>query len=133
MPNLPAVGILSGHVGGLECFGVVTHRMSNVGHTVFAITPGLCVPPFQLCQHLAGLALHWSDREIARRCNVSDPFVADMRQKLTANVSSDGTARTYITKHGTPAVMQTANIGGNGKVKAATGRGPSCYVLLRPV
>lgn len=60
---------------------------------------------------------HWSDREIARRCNVTNHLVAELRQKLTGNSPSDATARTYITKHGTPAVMQTANIGGNGKAK----------------
>ncbi len=61
---------------------------------------------------------HWSDREIARRCNVSNQYVSELRQKLTVNVDSEPpTARAYITKHGTPAVMQTANIGGNGKAK----------------
>lgn len=51
----------------------------------------------------------WSDREIARRCKVSHPFVAKLRQELTGNVSSE--ERTYITRHGTTAVMNTAAIG----------------------
>ena len=53
---------------------------------------------------------HWSDREIARRCNVSDKTVADVRRSLTAEIRSDND-RTYTTKHGTTATMQTANIG----------------------
>lgn len=53
----------------------------------------------------------WSDREIARRCHVSHPFVAKMRNKLmTGNVSSE---RTYVTRHGTVATMRTGNIGVN--------------------
>lgn len=31
----------------------------------------------------------WSDREAARRCNVTHPFVAKIRASLTGNVSSD--------------------------------------------
>jgi len=50
----------------------------------------------------------WSDREIARRCRVSHPFVIEIRNSLTGNITSE---RTYITKHGTIATMQTANIG----------------------
>lgn len=53
----------------------------------------------------------WSDRDIARRAGVSHPFVASLRapeEKPTGNVSSD---RTYTTKHGTEAVMDTAKIG----------------------
>lgn len=49
----------------------------------------------------------WSDREIARRCNVSQPYVSRLRARLTDNVISE---RTYRTKHGTIATMQTANI-----------------------
>lgn len=52
----------------------------------------------------------WSDREIARRCAVSAPFVATMRAGLTVNSYSDE-PRAYTTKHGTTATMQTANIG----------------------
>lgn len=56
----------------------------------------------------------WSDREIARRCGVSDRFVNGLRPKLaqtvTANIRSEP-ERTYTTKHGTTATMRTANIG----------------------
>lgn len=53
----------------------------------------------------------WSDREIARRCHVSHPFVAKLRDNLmTGNFSSE---RTYVTRHGTVATMRTGNIGMN--------------------
>lgn len=57
----------------------------------------------------------WSDGEIARRCHVSDRFVAKQR-KLTPNVRSENgpapmTERRFTTRHGTEASMQTANIG----------------------
>lgn len=45
----------------------------------------------------------WADREIARRCNVSAPFVGQMRQELGVVVEE----RTYTTKHGTVATMTT--------------------------
>lgn len=51
----------------------------------------------------------WSDREIARRCVVSNHMVAEVRRFLTGNSPSD--ERTYTTKHGTTATMQTGNIG----------------------
>lgn len=52
----------------------------------------------------------WADREIARRCKVSNTFVGNIRKELglTVNVDSDngnGDGRKYITKHGTEAVM----------------------------
>jgi hypothetical protein len=54
----------------------------------------------------------WSNREIARQCLVSHPFVdklrADLMPLLTGNVSSE---RTYKTKHGTVARMNAAAIG----------------------
>lgn len=56
----------------------------------------------------------WSDREIARRCKVSHPFVGFIRAELepvTGNITSE---RAYTTKHGTVATMKTGNIGGNG-------------------
>lgn len=52
----------------------------------------------------------WSDRQIAEKCRVSHPFVAKLRSSLTGNVSSEG-SRTYTSKHGTTAEMNTANIG----------------------
>lgn len=54
----------------------------------------------------------WSNREIARRCCVSDKTVASVRESLTAEIrSEEPDQRTYTTKHGTEAVMSTANIG----------------------
>jgi ParB-like nuclease domain len=52
----------------------------------------------------------WSDREIARRCGVSHNFVSSLRTSLSLD---DSEARTYITKHGSVATMQTARIGTN--------------------
>ncbi len=73
----------------------------------------------------------WSDREIARKCNVSADLVGAVRRELhppppPVTVVSDSepaatatapapapvvVERTFVTKHGTTAVMQTANIG----------------------
>ena len=49
----------------------------------------------------------WSDREIARRCAVSNNFVSEFRRSL----SSDDSERTYTTKHGTVSIMNTTAIG----------------------
>lgn len=59
----------------------------------------------------------WSNREIARRCGVSDHLVAEVRTGLTAHSRSENQpdARTYTTKHGTTATMNTANIGSGSK------------------
>jgi hypothetical protein len=59
----------------------------------------------------------WSDREIARRCAVSPDFVSKLHRSLS---SDDSEARTYTTKHGTVATMNTAAIG-----KPADGGGDS--------
>lgn len=59
----------------------------------------------------------WSDREVARACGVSHTFVAGQRGAVTGNVSSE---RTYTTKHGSTATMQTANIGASSKADQAT-------------
>lgn len=58
----------------------------------------------------------WSNREIARQCVVSAPYVATVKERhgLTVNAiySEDGVAEvTYTTKHGTEARMKTQNIG----------------------
>lgn len=50
----------------------------------------------------------WSDRKIAEACGVSHNFVGTLRPSLSSN---DSEARTYTTKHGTTATMNTANIG----------------------
>lgn len=55
----------------------------------------------------------WSDGEIAKQCAVSAEFVRKTRkfvETLTPNVGSEG-ERTYRTKHGTVAKMNTAAIG----------------------
>lgn len=49
----------------------------------------------------------WSDREIARRAHVGHPLVAELR-RLTGSSSSE---RTYQTRHGGVATMDTAAIG----------------------
>ncbi len=54
----------------------------------------------------------WSDREIARRCGVSQPYVGNLRQVHTDNVISMNTTRKFTHhKTGKPATMNTANIG----------------------
>ncbi|WMT85588.1 hypothetical protein NO932_11680 [Pelagibacterium sp. 26DY04] len=61
----------------------------------------------------------WSDREIARQCQVSHVFVGKLRP-VTGNVSSE--PREYTTKHGTTAKMETANIGKAGKTEEKAAR-----------
>jgi len=51
-----------------------------------------------------------SDREIARHCGVSPTFVGSLRASLSTVDSDDG-QRTYTTKHGTVATMDTSRIG----------------------
>ncbi|MGD9938754.1 MAG: hypothetical protein AB7T74_03010 [Clostridia bacterium] len=53
----------------------------------------------------------WSDREIAKRCNVSRELVGDLRPVTVRNDSEKQSEKTYTTKHGTTATMNTANIG----------------------
>lgn len=54
----------------------------------------------------------WSDREIARRCHVSPTLVGKLRgEVVTVHVDSEPVERTYVTRHGTEAVMKTGNIG----------------------
>jgi hypothetical protein len=49
----------------------------------------------------------WSDREIARRCSVTPTLVG----KLRSSLSTVDSERTYTTRHGTVATMDTAAIG----------------------
>lgn len=51
----------------------------------------------------------WSDREIARRCGVDNSFVSRLRKAVT--VDEPQPERTYTTRHGTVATMQTGSIG----------------------
>ena len=52
----------------------------------------------------------WSDREIARRCAVSDVFVGKVRGDLSANGLQIPTERT-VTRNGTIYTQNTANVG----------------------
>jgi uncharacterized ParB-like nuclease family protein len=55
----------------------------------------------------------WSDREIARRCGVSDFMVRQLRPEDTARISQYE-PRTFVhPKTGQPTQMRTANIGSN--------------------
>lgn len=63
----------------------------------------------------------WSDNAIAKACHVSNHLVADIRASLTWNSPSETPAeRTYITKHGTAATMQTAKVGKSKPTTPAT-------------
>ena len=64
-------------------------------------------------KRLGELTADLSDREIARQCGVSQPYVGKLREENhTDNVISMNTNRTFIHhKTGKPAVMDTANIG----------------------
>ena len=68
----------------------------------------------------------WSDREIAKQCKVSQPFVSKLRNDLTDNVISENTKydtnnsteinssdnlRTYKNKYGNTSQMNISNIG----------------------
>jgi hypothetical protein len=53
----------------------------------------------------------WSDREIARRCVVSHVTVKNYRDEISLLKINSDEPRTYTTKHGTTATMNTANIG----------------------
>ena len=53
----------------------------------------------------------WSDREIARRCGVSPDTVNRHRRESSLSESDSDQPRTYTTKHGTTATMNTSNIG----------------------
>jgi hypothetical protein len=60
----------------------------------------------------------WSDRAIARHCGVAHTFVAEVRRSLESD-SSEAGPRTYRTKHGTVATMQTRRIGRSPPAEAA--------------
>lgn len=62
----------------------------------------------------------WSDREIARRCKVHHQMVGNLRSSLDESSSE----RTYTTRHGTVATMNTANIGSNRPPSPSAGDGP---------
>lgn len=53
----------------------------------------------------------WSDNAIAKACGVSQPFVSSLRPVTSNVISEKQEEKTFTTKHGTQAVMKTANIG----------------------
>jgi hypothetical protein len=54
----------------------------------------------------------WSNMEISRRCCVDEKTVRNLRKSLTSDFPKlENSERTYTTKHGTVATMNTANIG----------------------
>lgn len=61
----------------------------------------------------------WSDREIAKRCHVSHPTVASARASLEKFTSEKPAERTYTTKHGTTATMDTSGQKQAAKERAA--------------
>jgi uncharacterized ParB-like nuclease family protein len=73
----------------------------------------------------------WSDRQIARHCGVSHEFVRGLRPSLST-VDSEGGQRTYTTKHGTVATMDTSRIGAHETTIApATGAAASTVDTAR--
>lgn len=57
-------------------------------------------------------APEWSDNRIAKHVGVHHSTVGEHRRSLANSASDEPQPRTYTTKHGTAAVMNTANIGG---------------------
>lgn len=53
----------------------------------------------------------WSNNQIAKHCGVSDKTVAAVRDSHFGNSEVTTAERTYTTKHGTTAVMNTTNVG----------------------
>lgn len=54
---------------------------------------------------------NWSDNQIAKHCGVHHSTVGDVRRSLADSASENTSERTYTTKHGTQATMNTAKIG----------------------
>lgn len=59
----------------------------------------------------------WSAREIAKACCVSHDFVARIKSQLSSDDSEKEVS--YVTKHGTEAVMKTASIGKTSEKRGA--------------
>ncbi|GAC1572978.1 MAG: hypothetical protein NVS3B5_02200 [Sphingomicrobium sp.] len=68
---------------------------------------------------------HWSDREIAKRAAVSHEFVRRLRPVPDVTVNVDSEPRTFTTKHGTVAKMNTAAIGKNRVEPVGSGADPA--------
>lgn len=62
----------------------------------------------------------WSDGAIAKACQVTQPFVSSVRKSLITVMSEEPAERTYTTKQGTTATMQTGGIGKKKKDQKAT-------------
>lgn len=67
----------------------------------------------------------WSDREIAKQCNVNREMVSSDRSHLLESASEKPAERTFKTKHGTEAVMKTAAIGKANRDQASPGAAPA--------
>ncbi len=74
----------------------------------------------------------WTDREIARRCSVDHKTVGAARQSLTGEIpQSEPPSRTYKTRHGTIAEMNTAKIGRAKKKRKFGGISPDAHMPVR--
>lgn len=69
-----------------------------------------------------------SDGEIAKTCRATRSYVSQLRRSL-GTVPSE---KTYTTKHGTTAVMDTSNIGGNGNKPTTEPQAPPDLFIRRP-
>ena len=61
----------------------------------------------------------WSVNKIAKDFGFSHPFVGNVRRSLETVSSEKSAERTYTTKHGTTAVMNTTNVGKKTKAEKA--------------
>jgi len=68
----------------------------------------------------------WSDREIARKCEVSNPFVSKLRKSLLT-VNSENDSRIYTDKHGNESKMNTSNIGNRSEKSNHSTNGHKTY------
>lgn len=74
----------------------------------------------------------WSDREIGRHCRVDGKTVAALRPAaMTAEFRSEPQARTYTTRHGTTATMDTSKIGARPQADRAVFDGTPAGADLR--
>lgn len=60
----------------------------------------------------------WSDREIARQCNVSADLVGAMRKQLHLSESTDTPVERTVQRNGTTYIQNTANIGNSRRYKS---------------
>ena len=77
----------------------------------------------------------WSDNVIAKRCGVHQTYVGRVKASLMPSISEERPqtqTRTYITKHGTKAVMNTAKIGRSNK-RRPSGPAPIAKDAFKPV